>query len=319
MSKDLHTKVAVCSRSFSRNEILRKELLEEYQHVTFNDKGISLIGDKLEHFLKGQDKAIIALEPITDQLLCKLPELKVISKYGVGLNNLSKSDLIKHSIKLGWEGGVNKRAVAELTIGFMLSLMRDLSNHGTNLRNNIWEPKVGKDLSSQTVGIVGCGHIGKELVRLLQPFGCKILVNDILQDQEFYSDFSMEVVSKDELLSQSDIVSLHIPLCDSTNYFISKDELSKMKKSAVLINCARGGLVNEEHLFESLKENRIAGAYFDVFDIEPCNNNNLLGLMNFHATPHLGGSTIESILKMGRSAIRGLSSYKNLNEINDLI
>jgi len=317
MSKNSETKVAVCSRSFSKNIKLREEILKKYSNVTFNDLGKSLRGEDLQNFLEGHDRAIVALEPIDDQLLTSLPELNIISKYGVGLNNLTKSALEKHNIKLGWQGGVNRRAVAELTLGFALSMMRNLVTHKENLKNETWKPITGRSLSSRVIGIVGCGFIGKDLVKLLKPFGCKILVNDIEDYPEFYEEYSVTPVSFEELLAQSDIVTLHVPLDKTTENMVSKKELSLMKEDACLINCARGGLIHEDDLYDVMKSGKLSGAAVDVFLEEPAIKNKLLSLDNFLASPHIGGSTEESIFAMGMAAINGLEKNQPANEYGD--
>jgi len=142
---------------------------------------------------------------------------------------------------------------------------------------------------------------------MLKPFDCKILVNDILDQTEFYKKHNILKVSLRELLLQSDVVTLHVPLDDSTHNILSSDRLSLMKSSAILINIARGGLIDEEALKLMLKEGRIAAAGLDVFSIEPPMDIELLNLPNFLVTPHIGGSSEEAILSMGRAAINGLS------------
>ena len=157
------------------------------------------------------------------------------------------------------------------------------------------------------MGIVGCGHIGKDLVGLLRAFDCKILVNDVVDYAEFYSVNGVEPVGLDELLSRSDVVTLHVPLDESTRGLLDARRLSLMRSSAVLINTARGGLVDEEVLKERLESGLLAGAAFDVFAEEPPQDQGLLALPNFLVTPHIGGSSHEAILAMGRAAIAGLA------------
>jgi D-3-phosphoglycerate dehydrogenase len=299
-------KVAVCSRSFSKHPVLREELLVRYENVTFNDTGYQLEGDDLIAFLRGHGKAITALERIDDYVISRLPELKVIGKYGVGVDMIDKDAMRRHGKRLGWEGGVNRRSAAELALAFMIVMLRDIPAAYREVLAGTWRQRVGGLLSGRTVGIVGCGHIGKDLIRLLQPFQCPILVNDIVHYGDFYAEFGIETVDIEDLLSRADVVTLHVPLDASTKGIMSGQRLALMKPSAILINAARGRLVDEVALKQALREKKLAAAAFDVFAEEPPTDKELLSLPNFLVTPHIGGSAEEAILAMGRAAIRGL-------------
>lgn len=301
-----NTPIAVTSRSFSKHPLLRKELLEKYNDVLFNDEGISFDKDSLIKFAQKRKKLITALEVIDEAVLSALPDLEVISKYGVGLDMLDKEAFIKYGIRLGWEGGVNKRSVSELTVSFMISILRHVMHCNLDIRDGNWINRKGKQLTGSTVGIVGCGHIGKDLVKILKPFNCKILVHDILNYSDFYEKYEVKSVELEELLRKSDIITLHLPLDNSTRNILNAERLLQMKLGAILINTARGGLVDEEALYERLYQGYLGGAAFDVFAVEPPQNFKLLSLKNFLATSHIGGSSEEAILAMGRSSINGL-------------
>ena len=306
---DKNTRIAVTSRSFSRNSLLREELLSKYKQVTFNDDGLQLQGDTLIKFLKGHQKAITALEIIDDYVLSQLPELNVISKYGVGTDMIDMIAMGKYGKKFGWTDGVNRRSVSELVISFAIALLRHVPASHREVLSGTWRQHVGGYLSGRTVGVIGCGHIGKDLIKLLQPFECSILVNDIRNYEDFYNKYNVEDVEKEELLERADIVTLHVPLDQSTQNMLSKKRLDLMKKSAILINVARGGLVDEIVLKNMLLNNRLAGAAFDVFLVEPPQDQELLSLPNFLVTPHIAGSSQEAILAMGRAAIEGLEVF----------
>lgn len=298
--------VAVTSRSFSRHTVLRNELLELYPNARFNDDGISLSDGALIEFAKGAKKMITAMERIDEPFLTSVPELEVISKYGVGTDMLDKNAMIRHGIKLGWTGGVNKRSVSELVVSYSISLLRNIRASGLELAEGKWNNQIGRCISGRIFGIIGCGHIGKDLVGLLKGFDCHILVHDILDFPEFYSEFQVEAVELDDLLRRADIVTLHLPLDATTRNILSAEKLKLMRSDAILINAARGGLVDEAELKKLLMCGRLAGAAFDVFDQEPANDIELLKLPNFIGTPHIGGSSEEAILAMGRAAIMGL-------------
>ena len=303
--------VAVASRSFSKHPILRRKVLESYPDAKFNDKGLSLSGDSLVEFLSGYEKAITALEVIDDSILSKLPNLKVIGKYGVGLDMIDLHAMKDRGVKLGWTGGVNKRSVSELVISFSVYLLHRVAFANAEVRNGEWYQVKGRQLSDCTFGIVGCGHIGKDLVKLLKPFGCNILAHDIIDFKEFYQENNITSVGLDELLQKSDVVTLHLPKNDSTNNILNKDRLQMLKKDAILINLARGGLLDESALKKILSEKNIAGAALDVFSVEPPIDTDFAHLDNVLITPHIGGSTEEAIIAMGLAAIDGLENAKN--------
>ena len=303
--------VVVASRSFSRHPELRALVLDRYTDAKFNDEGLSLYGNSLIEFLSGYEKAITALEVIDDSILSQLPNLKVIAKYGVGLDMIDLHALKKYGIKLGWTGGVNKRSVSELVISFAIALLHRAVFANSEVRNGKWYQVKGRQLSDCTFGIIGCGHIGKDLIKLLKPFNCKILAHDILNFKEFYEKNKVKSVGIEELIKKSDVVTLHLPLDDSTKNIMNEERLQMLKSSAVLINLARGGLIDEAILKKMLLENRIAGVALDVFEVEPPIDIELLTMDNVLITPHIGGSTEEAILAMGTSAIDGLDNAKD--------
>ena len=260
-------------------------------------------------FLRGHQKAITALETIDDYVLSQLPELNVISKFGVGIDMIDVRAISKHGKKFGWTGGVNKRSVSELVISFAIALLRHVPASNREVISGTWRQHVGGQLSGRTIGVIGCGHIGKDLIKLLQPFECSILVNDIRKYEDFYKKYNVEYLELEELLKRSDIVTLHVPLDESTKDMLTVDRLALMKKSAILINLARGGLVDEIALKKMLLDKRLSGAAFDVFLEEPPQDQELLSLPNFLVTPHIGGSSQEAILAMGRAAIQGLNVF----------
>jgi phosphoglycerate dehydrogenase-like enzyme len=306
--------IVVASRSFAKNPTLRKELLARYADVTFNDSGGVLSGEALIALLRGHERAIVGLEPIDEQVLSAVPELRVISKYGVGLDGVDLQAVARHQIKLAWTGGVNRRSVAELTIMFAIALLHRVPQADRALRAGQWNPLVGRQLTGRTVGIVGCGHVGKDLVALLEPFGCRVLAHDIRDYRDFYDAHQLEPVSLLRLLQESEIVTLHVPLDATTRGMIGAREIAQMQRGAILINAARGGLVDEAALRDALVSGHLAGAAFDVFSQEPPVDRGLLELPVFFGTPHIGGSTAEAQLAMGRAAIEGLETARLIGD-----
>ena len=304
--KNTLDRVAVCSRSFSRHPLLRRTILSKFDQVKFNDDGLSLNGDSLVEFLFGADLAITALETIDDYILSNLPQLKRISKYGVGLDMIDMQAMRRYGKQLAWKGGVNRRSVAELTLTMMLSIIRKIPESQSQISSGVWKQTVGNTLSEKVIGIIGCGNIGRDLVALLKPFNCRVLVNDIQDYQDFYRCNDLEARTLESLLINSDIVTLHVPLDETTKNIISKERLSLMKSNSILINTARGGLIDENALAFALKEKKIGGAGLDVFEVEPPFENELLSCSKVFPTAHIGGSAEEAIIAMGIAAIDGL-------------
>lgn len=311
MSIDTTTRVAVASRSFSRHPVLREELLARYARVTFNDAGWVLSGDSLVDFLAGHDKAITALERLDEAVLSRLPELKVVGKYGVGLDMIDLTAMSRLGKRLGWTGGVNRRSVSELTICAAIALLRHVPQGNALVREGGWRQLMGRQLSQRTVGIIGCGHVGKDLAVLLKAFGCRVLAHDIRDFPNFYAAHGIEPMDLDPLLAAADIVTLHLPLDALTRGILSAERLALMRPDAILINMARGGLVDEAALKAMLIDGRLAGAAFDVFAEEPPTDLELLRLPTMLALPHIGGSAEEAVLAMGRAAIAGLDAARD--------
>lgn len=309
-----NTKVFVTSVSFSKNEILKKKLLSKYPNTSFNKLGRRLTSEELIYYARNCEKLIIALDKIDEKILSKLPNLKVISKYGVGIDNVQLNSLRKFNIKLGWTRGVNKEAVAELTMGLILMLNRRILQNKITLSSfKNHQLEIARELSNCTVGIIGVGSIGSEILKKLKNFKCKIYLNDIRKLK--YKDNEIKITNLKNLLSKSDIITIHTPLSKNTENLINANNMKLLKKDVILINCARGGIVNENDLYKFLKNNKHSYAAFDVFKIEPPINNPLLKLKNFFSTSHIGGSTYESINLMGEAAIKGLDQFTSIDTL----
>ena len=303
--------IGVCSPSFTKNQKLKALLSEELPQwsVRYCNSPIEMPHADLVHFLAEADVAIIGKEQIDFQILAKLPNLKAISKYGVGLDNIDTAACKSHGVKLYHTPGVNRHAVAEMTVGMMISVLRNISLSNHLLKQGVWRKNGGQQLWGKTVGIVGCGSIGSEVAKLLRAFDCKVLICDILDKSEFCAGLGVTQVPLDELLGESQIVSLHIPLTKETRCLIDKENLAKMGSNSVLINTSRGEVVDQEHLKQALKHETILAAAIDVFTSEPCKDQELLDFSNLLATPHIAGNAIESVEAMGLAAISGVRHF----------
>jgi len=301
--------IAITSAAFSKDVYLISRLLERFPNSIFNPKSEMLTGAELRQFLSDADGAVIGRDLIGEDLLKNCPKLKIVSKYGVGLDNVDHRACQKYGVTVGWTGGVNRLSVAEQTLGFMLALCRNLYQTSCLLKSGQWVTNGGWELSGKTAGIIGVGHVGKELIRLLVPFNCRILVNDILAQSEFYRSNGLVESSKETIFSESDIVSIHTPLTEETRYLVNRKTLSLMKNTAFLINTSRGAVVNQTDLKEALMSKTIAGAALDVFEEEPPQDLEFLQLPNLFCTPHVGGNAIEAVRAMGLSAIHHLEEF----------
>ena len=309
MTDNSDPKIAVTSISFGKSAFLREELLRVFPNSFFNDGGHRLSGEELIEFLKDTPAAIVGTETIDDSILERTPKLKIISKYGVGLDNIDYDSLKRRNISLGWTGGVNQRSVSELTLCFMLGLCRNVFGSGFRLKQSAWDKNGGHQLSGKTVGIIGCGHIGSDVARLLSPLGCSLLVRDTIDKSNFCREQRAEVASLEEVIERSDIITLHVPLTELTRQMVNKDFLQRMKSTAFLVNTCRGKVVDQKALKNALSQKIIAGAALDVFVEEPPTDVEFLSLPNLMVTPHIGGNAREAVEAMGRSAIDHLVAF----------
>lgn len=234
---------------------------------------------------------------ITGPLIQAASKCKIIARVGVGLDNIDTDAAKKRDIRVinAVEGAMT--AVAELVLGLMFSLARQIPRADRALRNDQWLKKElqGTELKGKYLGIVGLGNIGKRLGRLAQGLGMNIIGYDVVPiDEEFAKDVGLMKADLETLLQSSDYISLHVPLLDSTKHMIDASKISMMKDTARIINTSRGGTVDEDALYAALKEGKIAGAALDVFEVEPAVGHKLAELDNVILTPHIGAQTREA-------------------------
>jgi|TARA_R110000737_G_scaffold191335_2_gene212785 phosphoglycerate dehydrogenase-like enzyme len=302
-------KIAVTSPSFSKHPVLIKKINEAFSDVKLNTEGKIFSQSELIEFISGYDATIVGLDEFNQEVIDSSPDLKIISKYGVGLNNIDLDYCEKKGIAIGWTGGVNRLSVAEMCLGNILSLIRNMGPSSSQLSRGEWKKHGGEQLTGKRIGIIGLGFIGKEMVRLLAPFYCDIWVNDIEYDQDYIAKNNLSIKTKEEIYKACKVISLHIPLVPETRELIGQNELAMMQNQTIILNSARGGMIDEIALFNELKTGRLAAA-LDVFEIEPPTNSEFLKLDNLIATPHIGGSAVEAIEAMGMSAIEHLEKFR---------
>jgi D-3-phosphoglycerate dehydrogenase len=302
-------KVVVTPPAFCKSEHLKSKLSSLFPNTVYNEKNDYLTESELIEFLKDADAAIIGRDPVTKTTLEVLPQLKMISKYGVGLDNLDIPSIKEKGVGLTVTAGTNKRSVAELTLSFMLGLCHRTFIGAERLKRGEWIREGGRDLSGKIIGVIGCGNVGKEVVHLLKPFGCVVLVCDIEDRSEFCRDQGVTESSFESLIEKSDIVTLHVPLTDLTRDMINEVIFRKMQANAYLINTSRGPVVKPSALHESLVSGGISGAALDVFCSEPPDDMEFLQLPNLMVTPHIGGNSVEAVEAMGQAAIDNLAEF----------
>ena len=269
-----------------------------------------------EEFLKIAptfDGAIVGLDRITrDVMSAGLPRFKVVSKFGVGVDAFD----IKSANELGFVlcnvPGANSEAVADFALMFMLSLGRQLGVSERELKANGYAAQVGVQFGGKTLGIIGLGNIGTRVaLRARYGFNMRIIANDLVERPDFAISHHIEYLPKDEIYRQADFISIHTPLTTQTRNMITKRELSMMKKTAYLINTARGGIINEDDLYDALVNKTIAGSASDVWVTEPPTGHKLLTLENFSGTTHTAGSTPEALTKIGLTAAHNVLRVLN--------
>lgn len=301
--------IKATSSSFSRHPKLRDAIFSAFPGAVLNDAGRKFTRPEMIDYISDADGLVLGLEPLDDDMLEACPNLKIVSKFGVGLDNLDVASCRRRGIAVGWTGGVNKLSVAEMDLGFMLTMARNLYPASMRLKSGTWEKNGGFQLSGKTVGVIGLGYTGSEVIRLLAPFNCKVLGNDIVDKAEFYAETGVRAAAKEEIFREADIITIHTPLTDQTHHLINRDTMAMMKSSSFVINTARGPLVNQADLKQALIDGVIAGAAIDVYDEEPPTDGELLNLPNLFCTPHIGGNSDEAVVAMGLSAIGHLTEF----------
>jgi len=296
------SRILVSSRSFGQVAPIGNTILEEAGHDVerVGSEHRPLDAAKLARIVKeAAPHALLAgAEPIPREVLTASSNLRMVQKHGVGVDNIDLGAATELGIAVANAPATNTDAVADLTVGFMLALLRSIFPAADSTRAGKWERFVGRELGSITVGVVGTGQIGRSVIRRLSGFRPRILAFDVYQDAALSEKEGFEYVPLDQLLLESDLVTLHVPLMDATRKMISEKKLRLMKPTACLINIARGELVDEEALAEALASGGLAGAGVDVFATEPPQSSPLLKLKNVIATPHIGAYTSEAMETM---------------------
>jgi len=300
-------KILITPRSFaSFSDKPLKMLTERGYKVKRNNTGRPYKKEELLKLIRDVDGIIIGIDELSAEIIDEANALKVISKYGIGLDNIDINMATNKKIIVTNTPTANVDAVADLAFGLVLSLARRIPEADKKTKSGKWEKIIGKSVWEKTVGIIGLGKIGKQVVKRAQGFEMNILAFDIVKDKKFAQKYGIKYVNLEKLLQKSDYISIHIPLNDATRNMISYEELEKMKKDAFLINTSRGGIVDEEALYNALRNNKLRGAALDVYNNEPIRESPLKELDNVIMTPHIGAYTEEAIENMSIQAAQNL-------------
>ena len=274
--------------------------------LIFSTSGKQPSEEDLIKLLPGCVGYLAGVEKITKRGLESARDLKVISRNGSGIDNIDLDAAKSLNIRVCKTEGANAKGVAELTIGLMFSLVRSIPLHDARMKKETWERRKGIELENRTLGLIGCGEIGRKLAILALGLGMRVLAYRRNPDPSFSPSDKFHYCSFDDLLTQSDIISMHRPASASGEPVINAQVIAKMKKGVYIINTARASLIDEEAILEELSNNQIAGFATDVYDKEPPEDFSLVKHDRIIATPHLGGYTTESVDRATRAAVENL-------------
>jgi D-3-phosphoglycerate dehydrogenase len=296
--------VLVGSRSFGNVVTIGNDLLQDagFRVQRVREEERPLNDAKLASIVSRENPQVLipGAEPLPESVLAASDSLRMIMKHGVGVDNIDLGAATSRGILVANAPGTNSEAVADLTVGLILSLLRRICPANEATRSGEWSRYLGHELGALTVGVVGTGRIGAAVARRVHAFGAKLVGYDVVRNDALFASLGLRYAALGELLKEADIVTLHAPLLPQTAGMIGREELRAMKDSALLVNCARGELVNESALYDALSTGEIAGAAVDVFATEPPQDSPLLTLDNVVATPHIAAYTYEAMETMDR-------------------
>lgn len=297
-------KILVTPRSFknSVNDEAR-EKLEQFAEVKAVKPEKPLTEDELIALLDGCDGYVAGLDNVTAKVIENCPQLKVISRWGVGYDKVDTAAASKAGITVTYTPGVMAVSVAELALGLMLDCARRITVQDGQVRGGAWAPINGMELFGKTVGIIGYGAIGKQLGRLTNGIGMTTYAYDPFMNEAYAKEHNVLTADIDFIVRNCDIVSVHVPYMESTKNIISRERIFSMKDGTILINAARGGLVDEAAAAEALQSGKLAAAAFDAFEQEPLKDSPLLTAPNAILLPHTGSHTVDATKRMGMLAV----------------
>jgi D-3-phosphoglycerate dehydrogenase len=269
-------------------------------------KGKGLSEEELIELIDGVHGLLTGVDQVSAKFIEKADQLKVISKFGAGVDNVDIAAATKKGIVVTRAPGTNSDSVADMAFALLFAISRRVVYAYDAIKKGEWPLIMGTELWNKTIGIIGLGQIGRRVAKRAKGFNMTILANDILPDEAFIKENNIKLVKLEELIQESDFITIHTPLTPDTKDLIDEEQLKAMKPSAYLVNTARGGIVNEAALYKALTSDTIAGAAFDVTVEEPPVDRQLIGLDNFVLTPHMAAFTNEAIANMERLSAQNI-------------
>lgn len=303
----MHHNILVTPRSFAKWDPSPLNLMESLGYlVKRNPRQQPFTESEMIEQIKNIDGVIVGIDPVTSKVIAAAERLRVISKYGVGLDNIDMEAATKRGIVVTSTPGANTESVADLTFGLMISVARRIIEADQALRAGRWERFMGMDIWGRTLGVIGTGRIGKAVVNRAKGFNMRIFAYDTWQDSEWAAAYGVKYVDLEQLMIESDFVSIHIALNDETCGLVDKKLINLMKPTGILVNTARGGIVDETALSEALRKGKIFGAALDVFTEEPLVEQHLLSTSGLSITPHIGAYSRGALENMGKVAVENM-------------
>ena len=309
-------KVLITTIPFGNPEPKPLEMLKNAGiEFTINPFNRKITDTDLKEIISEYDGLIAGTELISKEVIDLAPRLKIIARVGVGTDGVDLNYAREKDIKVTYTPDAPGPAIAELAVGFMYSLLRSTHVSNLDIRKGKWNRSIGRSFSDMTIGVIGAGRIGSRVIDLISKIGCKnLLVSDIYHNESLRDKYGFEWASNEKVFSESDIITFHVPLTADAKGMVKKDELLRMKKDAFLINTARGGIVDEQDLYDVMQGGHIAGAAIDVFDKEPYSGP-LIDIDRCLLTPHIGSASRECRAKMELESVQEIIRFFKNEEL----
>lgn len=296
------------------------EVLREFcGDLIFNSTGRPLTEDELIPLLQGCDGYVAGLDFITKKVIDACPDLKVISRYGVGYDRVDIEAAREAGVIVTNTPGVNAEAVGELAFALLLSVARKIPHLNDDTRAGGWMRSTGFECLGKTIGILGLGAIGRVVARCAKGFGMEVIAYDPFLDEAYCAGHGIAGASFDDCIARSDVISLHLPLTDDTWHIIDRETIAKMKDGAVIINTSRGGIIDEDAAYEALKSGKLGGLGLDAFEMEPPKDSPLFSFDSVVVTPHTGAHTAEATRNMADAAVKNVIDVLSGAECNYIV
>lgn len=306
-------KVLVTSKSFGK---LSKEPVRRLEEAGFtvilNDTGRLLTEEEMVEAIQGIDAVILGTEVFNRNVIDHADRLKIVSRYGVGLDKIDVDYLEEKGIALRIARYANTNSVADHAVGLMLSVCHNITRSDANIRAHVWKKPIAKDLYQSTVGILGLGAIGKAVARRLKGFDCRILAFDSMYDEEFLKETGVQKADIAEILEKSDFLTLHLPALPEFSPLLDAAAFSRLKKDAVIVNTARAKLIDRNALYDALHKGQLYGYGSDVHFMEPGFDEELIACEHTVLTPHIAASSADAIQRMSDIAVENILEYFGL-------